>query len=121
MKCKDQSVQCKFHPVLTEFLMEEADFYFRTINSEATITSGSEPEAKHGVTSLHYSDPCCAADLRSWTIIYQDISYTAQMQHEELLGRAASFCIERGMPTSWLEVILEGDHHHIEYQPKRQF
>ncbi len=119
MRRKNSTVQCKFHPMLTAFLFK-ADEYYSNLGSEVTITSGSETITRHGYTSLHYATPCQAADVRSWTVIYGEVSYTAKMQHKELIQLAIDFCTTENIPADWVEVILESDHHHIEFQPKRQ-
>jgi len=119
MRRKDSTVHCPFHHMLTAFMFA-VDEYYRSIGSEATITSGSEITTRHGYTSLHYATPAQAFDLRSWTVVYGEVSYTAEMQHEDLTNLAEAFCLQHNIPLDWIEVILEGDHHHIEYQPKRQ-
>lgn len=118
MRRKTSAVQCEFHPIITAFLFI-IDDWFRTLEAEAIITSGSEKEERHGYTSLHYATPAQAVDIRSWNILYSGISYTAKMQNTVMIQLAADFCIEHNIPADWLEVILESNHHHIEYQPKR--
>lgn len=121
MKRKDDSVETKFHPLLTCFLIESDEIY-RKWGAELTITSGSEHTTRHSKTSLHYSDPCCAADIRSWAVwdaLNPEIKIEAKAQAAALQGYAANFCTKYKIPTNWIEVILESDHIHIEYQPKR--
>ena len=120
MRTKDSSVECYFHPVLTDFLFE-CDQLYREWSSELTITSGSESSATHSYTSLHYATPGQAADTRCWTLKSpHKEEFTAKMQHTALQAAAKAYCESRHIPTDWIEVILEFGHIHIEYQPKRQ-
>lgn len=116
MKRKDPSVETEFHPTLTDFLFE-VDVQYRAWNSELTITSGSESDARHSKTSLHYAKPCCAADIRTWTV---GDSADAAIQYRTLLGVRDSYCTHMQIPRNWIDIILESDHIHIEFQPKRQ-
>jgi len=116
LKTKDDTVETNFHPRLTALLFELNKAYI-TWDAELIITSGSEHSAKHSFTSLHYADPCCAVDLRSWAI---GRIPEAEDQLEILTQIAIRFCANAGIPPNWVEVILESDHIHIEYQPKRR-
>lgn len=119
MRVKDSSVECKFHPMLTDFLFD-ADEIYREWGSEVTLTSGSESGTRHGFTSLHYATPGQAADIRSWAISLADGGKViAEMQAEALEELAQEFCDRNEIPDDWLEVILESNHIHFEYQPKR--
>lgn len=117
MKRKDNTVQCKFHPLLTVLLFDIDGVYRTKWDAELTITSGSETTARHSHTSLHYNDPCQAADLRSWAV---GLIPSAAQQVLYINIVVSAFCIEHNIPENWIEVILESDHIHIEYQPKRQ-
>lgn len=117
MRIKDDSVQCSFHPMITEFLFK-VDKLYRSWGDELVITSGSEPGAKHGVQSLHYATPAQAFDLR----IHQRANVPdVTRQTEDLKVIASNYCAQKNIPDNWIEVIVESDHIHIEYQPKRQF
>lgn len=120
MRTKDTSVQCIFHPALTAFLFG-IDLLYREWGEELVITSGSEPTAVHSYTSLHYATPCQAADIRSWIIHRSDHRGTidAVYQAEAIRAAANIYCDELGIPHNWIDVIIEEDHIHIEYQPKR--
>lgn len=121
MKVKDSSVQLELHPTLTDFLIY-ADKVYRNWEDELVITSGSEDASKHGFTSLHYAKPGCAVDVRIWDEIHNGRGKVpdAEVQHRVLTKEAALYCETHKMPTNWIEVILEGDHIHIEFQPKRR-
>lgn len=124
MKRKDGSVRTNFHPMLSEFLTE-ADELYREWGSELTITSGGEHEARHSYTSLHYADPCQAADVRSWVIdvdkfAAEPMKIDAERQHLALTECAATFCRHKGIPIDWIDVVLEQTHIHVEFQPKRR-
>lgn len=73
------------------------------------VTSGDEPETKHGDTSLHYTGE--AADIRS--------------QHIETPAEKAFILQEvRSRLNEDYDFIIEGEgkeweHYHLEYQPKR--
>ena len=120
MRRKNASVETEFHPVLTSFLFEVDELY-RSWRDECVITSGSENTARHGYTSLHYATPAQAADIRIWSMKIHKRGRVPSpaTQHEKLKIAAAAFCMNRGIPTSWIEIILEKHHIHIEYQPKR--
>lgn len=119
MKLKNSSVECNFHPRLTAFLFV-CDYHFlEKWEYDILLTSGSEQSTMHSYTSLHYADPCCAADVRSWDIPYKGTRITAEEQKELLVHLGVRFCFQEGIPIDWMEVILESNHFHIEYQPKR--
>ena len=117
MKTKDYSVECLFHPALTGFLFGIDQMYRDRWGEELIITSGSEPTTKHSYTSLHYATPCQAADIRSWQ---RGLVPSAEEQHKAITEAAILYCQSLGVPVDWMEVILESDHIHIEYQPKRR-
>jgi selenophosphate synthetase-related protein len=106
--------------MLTAFLFE-ADHKYREWKDELVLTSGSETTVKHGYTSLHYATPAQAVDIRSWcrNIHHRGYVPSAEVQATELKAVAKDFCNRKGIPASWIEIILEGHHIHIEYQPKR--
>ena len=116
MKVKDSSVGTLFHPMLTALLFKfEAEY--NDWGSELTITSGSEPETKHSVNSLHYATPCQAADIRIWEVANVP---SPEEQLSTLRVAADEFCAAHGIPTNWIDLILESHHIHCEYQPKRR-
>jgi hypothetical protein len=120
MKRKNPSVETSFHPILTSFLFEVDEVYIAW-GDEAVITSGSEQTAKHSRTSLHYATPAQAADIRIWSKKLHGRGSVPDpaVQHQRLQLLAKDFCANSGFPNSWVEVILEANHIHIEYQPKR--
>lgn len=122
MRTKDNTVETAFHSTITEFAFE-VDSLYRDWDAELVITSGSESSAKHGKTSLHYATPGCAFDARSWSATTHGRGKvpSANEQQGAIQKAAGTFCAKKGIPSDWIEVILESDHLHIEYQPKRQF
>lgn len=116
MRTKDSTVETEFHPVITSFLFG-VDAIYRNWGDELVITSGSEHTTKHGVNSLHYAKPACAADIRTWVRAKVP---DAKAQLEAITNWAANFCKRAGYPTNWIDVILESDHIHVEFQPKRK-
>ena len=119
MRIKDVSVEMEIHPTLTKFLFMLDDMY-RGWGSELTITSGSEHTAKHGHTSLHYAKPGCAVDTRTWPIITpREQHIDANRQFLDTCLTRDVFCKIEGIPSSWIDIIHESNHLHIEYQPKR--
>lgn len=111
MKTKDSTVECQFHPRLTALLFE-LDTVYRGWDSELIITSGSELGARHSRTSLHYAG--CAADLRTRGNLPEPID-----QLRSIRIAATNYCADRWIPPNWIDIVLESDHIHIEYQPKR--
>lgn len=121
MRLKDDTVQANFHPTLTSFLFW-VDALYRAWQDENVITSGSEPTAKHSITSLHYAIPGQAADTRIWDQEFHNRGIVPNKSYQlaAIERLAAEFCIAHNIPTNWIDVVLESDHIHIEYQPKRQ-
>lgn len=116
MKTKDATVQCTFHPALTALLFGIDQVWRQEWNEEIIITSGSEQTTRHSYSSLHYATPCQAADIRSW--VTGKIP-EAKRQVRVIEEVVYTFCKNLDIPYDWIEVILESDHIHIEYQPKR--
>ena len=115
MKTKDHTVQCAFHPMLTDFLFQ-LDAIHLSRGGDLVITSGSEPGG-HSFTSLHHAIPCCAADVRSWL----RVGWSTGEQYDDAVELAETFCAQHPMLARGdIEVIDEGDHFHIELQPKRR-
>jgi len=104
MKLKDSTVSIKgFKPELT-FALHIIDQIMKEQGQEAMITSGSEETTRHGKTSLHYDGK--AADLRSrWFSNPRSILALCK----EALGHNLD-----------IDMILESNHFHLEYQPKRR-
>jgi len=121
MRRKDKTVECEFHPVLTEFLVEVDELY-REWNDELVITSGSEQGTRHKLTSFHYATPGQAADSRTWDAVEHNRGTVPppNIQHAAIEEKAIRFCLRKDIPANWIEVILEAFHIHIEYQPKRR-
>ena len=127
MKLKDLSVETQFHWLLTGYLFY-LDHSRRAAwgnKNELILTSGSEPQTKHKVTSLHYAIPGCACDVRSWDVTIDDGGpqgkVNAEEQAEFYREQAITYCEKQNIPRDWIEIIVESTHIHIELQPKRQF
>jgi len=122
MRTKEPSVQCAFHSILTGFLFRVNQMYLDLWDEELIITSGSETTTIHSYTSLHYSTPCQAADTRNWDIIIGKAAssiVTGRDQFRAIRKLANSYCRDLKIPINWFDIILESDHIHTEYQPKR--
>jgi len=104
MKIKDLSVSLKGIKAELLFALIIIDQVMKEQGQEAVITSGSEETTRHGKTSLHYSGN--AVDLRSR--FFADPEMIAGLCREAL-GNNPDF-----------EIIVEGNHFHIEHQPKRK-
>lgn len=85
------------------------DQVFALSNYDCTITSCAEESTVHGFASLHYSG--CAVDLRT-----KHLAKDA----DEIIKRAKSIVrsLKAALGASF-DVVLEKDHIHVEYQPKR--
>lgn len=124
MRLKDSTVETNFHHMLTRLLFAIDSYYLEHWNTDLLLTSGSEqlPEVEHSYTSLHYATPGQAADARSWLIPNPNLSkvpITAAIQHRTMVEIAIAYCESIGIPTDWYDIVLESNHIHIEYQPKR--
>jgi len=113
MRTKHILVQTEFHPRLTGLLLLLNRQYI-TWRSELVITSGSELDEPHSRTSLHYAG--CAVDIRS--------RRTGKMpwptfQLVALRQIIDEYCSLVGIPNDWFDLVLEKNHLHLEYQPKR--
>ena len=120
MRRKNASVETEFHPVLTSFLFQVNELY-RSWRDELVITSGSEPTRAHGYASLHYATPAQAADIRIWSMKAHKRGRVPSpaTQYKTIKEAAVAFCVNHHIPTDWIDIILEKDHIHIEFQPKR--
>ncbi len=100
MRIKDSSV--KIQGISTEllFALIVADQVYKETGQELVITSLND--GKHSVTSLHYSGN--AGDVR----IYRD---GKDQQRRDMIKERLGIDYD---------VILEGNHIHIEYQPRRR-
>ncbi|MBL4664303.1 MAG: hypothetical protein JKY22_12300 [Flavobacteriaceae bacterium] len=78
------------------------DGVMKANGGEAVITSLND--ARHSQTSLHYAG--AGVDLRSWIFNNQG---DVLEQCKKALGNSPDF-----------DLILESDHYHLEYQPKRR-
>ena len=74
---------------------------FQKLNADLVITSVCD--SKHSVTSLHYAG--CAADIRIRHLSPEKIQVITNALNENL--------------TEDFDVVLEKDHIHIEYQPRK--
>lgn len=115
MKTKDNTVECQFHPMLIGLLFE-LDKVYRAWDTELIITSGSEHTTRHGYTSLHYATPAQAVDIRTRQ---SGTMPPAREQLGNLHEAVEAYLAKFGVPTNWVDVVLESNHLHIEYQPKR--
>jgi len=102
MIIKDNSV--KIHGIRPElvFALNVANDIYAKHGQELVITSLND--GKHSSTSLHYSG--CAADLR--------INY-----FNKTLAKTVRLDIDKRLGIDY-DVILESDHIHIEYQPRKR-
>ena len=113
MRTKDITVQCSFHQALTVLLFAIDDAYRQKWTQDLVITSGSEFETRHSRTSLHYLGN--AADIR-----LLKLSERYQQEQYELTREVADMiCDSLDIPNNFYDIVLERDHIHIEYQPKR--
>lgn len=80
------------------------DQVMQSQGQQAVVTSGSEETTKHGTTSLHYNG--YAIDLRSRFFTHPNQIIKLCMK---ALGNNPDY-----------EMIFEGNHFHLEYQPKRK-
>jgi len=102
MRLKDNTV--KLHGIRPEllFALQVAAEVYKVYGQELVITSITD--GKHSLTSLHYAG--CAVDLR--THYFTDsIRKKVRDEIKERLG------ID-------FDVVLESNHLHIEYQPRRR-
>jgi hypothetical protein len=118
MRVKDFSVRLELNAILNDFLIW-VDAKYREWDDELVVTSGSEHTARHSFTSLHYAG--CAVDVRLWNEIEHGRGKVPSPEEQvaALKIEAATYCSIHKIPPNWIEVILEGTHIHIEYQPKR--
>ena len=101
MKLKSNSVNIAgIRPELL-FAVMVADKVYSEHGVECVITSVTD--SKHGTTSLHYAG--CAVDLR--TSVFKSEDY----------AKAVSDEIRQRLNIDY-DVIFEGDHIHIEWQPR---
>ena len=103
MKCK-QGVKlfgCSPQILAT---MPIADAIWKELGAEeAVVTSGSEQTAKHSRASIHYSGN--ALDYRIRNLVESHRKRAADKLRDSL--------------TDEYDVVLESDHIHVEFQPKR--
>ena len=120
MRLNSSTVVMILHPMLAG-LLPNLDLVYRGWEDELVITSGSETTARHSFTSLHYATPGQAIDIRTKSLAKHGRGSvpSPEDQFTALKEAAAAYCIDQNIPTNWIDVILEPDHIHIEYQPKR--
>jgi len=103
MKCKRG---VKLYGCNPEILatMAIADQIWKDLGAEgAVVTSGSEQTARHSRSSIHYNGG--ALDYRIKNLVESHRKMAADRLRESL--------------TDEYDVILEADHMHVEFQPKR--
>jgi len=119
IEIKDDSISLSnLQPQVLVALMNANDLYAEW-GLPCVVTSGSEPGTRHGKTSLHYAGQ--AVDIRTKNLadVFSHLSPTRQAERAvsaiaEIVKKLnASLGID-------YDVILESDHIHIEYQPKRR-
>ena len=79
-----------------------AEGCYQSFNVEMVVTSIAD--SRHSLTSLHYTG--CAVDLRTRTVLPEE--------------RQALCTLIASKLSNDYDVILENDHIHLEFQPKRQ-
>lgn len=85
------------------------DQVFALSNYDCVITSCTEESTVHGFASLHYSG--CAIDLRT--------KHLAEDADEIVeIAKVIVKLLKASLGASF-DVVLEKDHIHVEYQPKR--
>ncbi|QQX80840.1 hypothetical protein JK628_02910 [Shewanella sp. KX20019] len=103
MRLKDKSVNPNgMRPELV-FALMMADQVYSEYGVEMVVTSIND--ARHSKTSLHYSGQ--AADLRIFNL--------PDGKSHEVLSK-----IKGKLLNDAFDVVLESDHIHLEFQPKRQ-
>lgn len=102
MRFKDNSVEPKDLSVQLLVALISADQVYQGYGAEVVITSLND--AIHSETSLHYVGQ--AVDIRIWNLK----GVTASQVAEEIKKRL----------TIDYDVVVESDHIHIEYQPRRR-
>lgn len=83
-------------------ILDAGDLAFTAIGKDCVVTSGRD--GVHQVHSKHYTDE--AVDLRRFHLQPDEVSPMVQTL-KQLLGQD-------------FDVVLEGDHFHIEYDPKQK-
>ena len=113
MRRKDDTVECEFHPRLSHLLFLIDDWYSfgNREYGELVVTSGSEKRARHGIGSLHYAG--CAVDTRTR-------NGPEVAQFNGICQVVTDFCAALDIPRNWVDVVLEANHIHTEYQPKME-
>lgn len=102
MILKDKSISIQgIRPELLYAIIVANDVY-KEFNQELVITSLND--GRHSSTSLHYSG--CAADFRT--------RYFAPGEAQEVTKK-----LDEKLGIDY-DVILESDHIHLEYQPRRR-
>ena len=111
---KDGSVECNFSEQLRQGLYRLDRLSLQYFGKTILITSGSELSTKHMKTSKHYpynnkSLKGEAADIRTTTKGHYTIDQVERLQ--EL------FYSQRIFADNY-DLVIEGDHMHLEYDPK---
>ena len=101
MRVKDDSISLLGLSVQAYFAMNVADQVAKEHGQELVITSGSEA-IKHSITSLHFSGDAFDMRTRFWS------ASEVKQVRDEIAARLGRH----------FDVVIEGDHIHIEYQPK---
>lgn len=105
MRLKDGSVRIEnLCDEIKSRLPQMDDAQKRSIGRELVITSGND-STEHGPSSLHYKDRAIDTRTSDW---FCNVSKMAEF---------LSF-LYRIFPDNLFDLIFEGDHLHIEYDPK---
>ena len=102
MRLKDSSVQMQGVRSEIIFALNVADKVYDTYGKEMVITSAND--GNHSTTSLHYAG--CAVDLRT--------NY-----FENDVAKEVTTEIKNRLNIDY-DVIFEGNHIHLEFQPRRR-
>lgn len=106
---KDDSVELNgLNPELAMIVASTVVPCFDKFGLNCVITSGSEQGVHHSKTSLHYTG--AALDIRT----------TDQMTGERFKGMSQVFNEIKAALNCDFDLIDEGNHLHLEYQPKRR-
>lgn len=109
IKIKDDSITLgQLHPALALVLAATVVPALARHGIDCTITSGDEQGVAHGVTSLHYVG--CAVDIRT----------RDPATGQPFAGMAQAFTEIKQALNCDFDLIDEGDHWHLEFQPKRR-
>ena len=117
IEIKDDSISLSnLQPQMLIALMNANDLYAEW-GLPCVVTSGND--ARHSKTSLHYAGQAIDIRTRNIPSIFHHLAETRQM---DKAVEATDNIVKKLKETLGLDydVILESDHIHIEYQPRRR-